>query len=269
MVARTHSLPASQSVAIKIVSRPQSKFIEKAAPRTRITEEQTGAAAARKAAAREREESRPHDDLQEQATQVVPYLARRFGLTFRGRVLELGAGAAWLSAALSKIPSVVEIIATDPAGRRLKEEAPEVFRRTGANEAKITRMPSDLHRLDFPDNHFDFVVCAAVLNRTANIVAALREARRVLKPGGRFVAVREPVLPRLKFKSGRAGQRTSAGLELYSLEDYERFFTAAGLTMESKRVNLASGMKYYFNEMFNGLTHSRYALVARKPVNRR
>jgi SAM-dependent methyltransferase len=251
------------------VTRPQSRFIEKTASRRRLTEAQAAAAAARRAAAREREEARVTDDLEEQAAQVVPYLARRFEVRFRGRILEIGAGAAWLSAALSKVPAVVEIIATDVSGRRLKEEAPEVFRRLGANEAKITRMPGDLHRLDFPDNHFDFVVCAAVLNRTVNIVAALREARRVLKPGGWFVAVREPVLPRLKFKSGAAAQRTSAGLELYSLDDYDRFFTAAGLPMESKRVNLDSGMKYFFNEMFNGLTHARYALVARKPTVRR
>ena len=251
------------------MSRSQSKFIEKAPARIRLTEEQVAAAEARKAAARERETARSADDMQEQAAHVVPYLARRFELTFRGRVLELGAGAGWLSAALSKIPSVVEIIATDPAGRRLKDEAPEVFRRAGANEAKITRMTGDLHRLDFPDSHFDFVVCAAVLNRTANIVEALREARRVLKPGGRFVAVREPVQPRLQFKSARSGQKTRGGLELYSLEDYERFFTAAGFKMESKRVNLDSGMKYFFNEMFNGLTHARYALVARKPTTRK
>ncbi len=235
--------------------------------RARASEEQAANAAARRAAAREREERR-NDDLQERATEVVPYLARRFGLTFRGRVLEIDAGAAWLSAELSKLPGVVEIIATDTSARRLKEEAPRVFAKLGAIEKKITRMPGDLHRLDFPDNHFDFVVCAAVLNRTVNIVAALREARRVLKPGGKFVAVREPVRPLIKFKSRSAASEAAerAGRSLYSRDEYGRFFAAAGLEVDFKRVNLASGMKYYFNNMFNGLTHARYALIARKPV---
>ena len=62
------------------------------------------------------------------------------------------------------------------------------------------------------------------------------------------------------------GAAARVGRSLYSRDEYERFFAAAGLEVEFKRVNLASGMKYYFNSMFNGLTHARYALVARKPV---
>lgn len=249
------------------LNEPQSKFVEKPASRVRASDEQAANAAVRRAAAREREE-RTNDDLQERAAQVAPYLAKRFGVTFGGRVLEIDAGAAWLSAELSKLPGVVEIIATDTSAKRLKEDAPRVFAKLGAIEKKITRMPGDLHKLDFPDNHFDFVVCAAVLNRTVNIVAALREARRVLKPGGKFVAVREPVRPLIKFKSRSAASEAAerAGRSLYSLDEYERFFSAAGLEVEFKRVNLASGVKYYFNKMFNGLTHARYALIARKPA---
>lgn len=218
-------------------------------------------ATARAVSARERE-SKAGGDAAEHAPQVLAYLAKRFGFNFRGRILEIDAGAGWLSAELSKQPGVVEIIATDTSGKRLKEEAPRVFAKCGAIESKITRMAGDLHKLEFPDNHFDFVVCAAVLNRTVNIVAALREAKRVLKPGGRFVALREPVRPLLKSRLAAA----RGGGSLYAREEYERFFSAAGLEEEFKRVNLASGMKYYFNKLFNGLTHARYALIARKPV---
>lgn len=246
------------------LSKSPSKFIEKAPARSRATAIQAGTAAARRAAARERE-TRLDDDLQERAALVVPYLNKRFGLVFRGRILELGAGAAWLSAELSKLPGVVEIIATDPSGKQLKEEAPKVFAGVGAIEHKITRMRSDLHRLEFPDNHFDFVVCAAVLNRTVNIAEALREAKRVLKPGGWFVAVREPVESKLRMESKRAAeQRARTGRQLYSLDDYRRFFAAAGLAVECKPVHLSSGVKFFFAQMFNGLTHARYALIARK-----
>jgi SAM-dependent methyltransferase len=246
------------------LSRPESKFIEKP-PRSRA-----GVAdISRKAFPRERETA-INDDLQERAAKVAPYLTRRFGIEFRGRILEIGAGAAWLSAELSKLPGVVEIIATDAVGKRLREEAPRVFARLGAIERKITRMPGDPHRLDFPDNHFDFVVCAAVLNRTVNIASALREAKRVLKPGGCFVAVREPVKSRLKLDTKRAvAERAQTGRRLYTLDEYGRFFAAAGLPVEFKPVHLSSGLKFFFTQMFNGLTHARYALIARKPVRPR
>ncbi len=129
-------------------------------------------------------------------------------------------------------------------------------------------MPGDFHKLDFPDNHFDFVVCSAVLHHAANIVQVLREAKRVLKPGGRFVAVREPVWPLVKMKS-RAKMlarlvATGVNEHFYALADYKEFFKQAALPLEVKRVNLARGFKYYVNKVVNGLTHARYAFIGIK-----
>lgn len=248
------------------VNQPRSKYIDRSPARTRVGPTQAALSAARRAAARERD-SRIKDDLQERAAKVAPYFGKRFGIEFRGRILEIGAGAAWLSAELSKLPAVVEVVASDTSGRRLKEDALRVFTKLGAIERKITRMLADPHRLDFPDSHFDFVVCAAVLNRTVNIASALREAKRVLKPGGWFVAVREPVESKLRLESRRAAEeRARTGRRLYTLDEYKRFFAAAGLKVECKPVHLSSGLKFFFTQMFNGLTHSRYALIARKPV---
>ncbi len=39
----------------------------------------------------------------------------------------------------------------------------------------------------FPDNHFDMVVALGCLHHTGNLQQALKECRRVLKPGGRLV----------------------------------------------------------------------------------
>src|ERR1017187_7940652 len=70
----------------------------------------------------------------------VPFLTVHSGVEFRGRILEIGAGVAWLSAELSKQPRVVEITATDSSPKLLKEQAPKVFKMLDANAAKITRM---------------------------------------------------------------------------------------------------------------------------------
>jgi ubiquinone/menaquinone biosynthesis C-methylase UbiE len=206
--------------------------------------------------------------VKEDFPRFIPFLTEKCGVEFRGRVLEIGAGGAWLSAEISKLPRVVEVVATDLSPRLLKEQAPKVFKLVQAHTPKITRMPADFHKLGFPDNHFDYVVCSAVLHHAANIVQVLREAKRVLKSGGRFVAVREPVWPLVRLKS-RAKTleklvKTGVNDRFYTLSDYREFFRQAALPLEVKRVNLSRGLKYYVNEVVNGLTHARYAFIGTK-----
>lgn len=206
--------------------------------------------------------------MREDYPRFVPFLTRKCGLHFHGRILEIGAGACWFSAALSRLPRVVEIVATDFSPRLLKDFAPRVFELLGARADKITRMPADFHKLPFGDQRFHFVVCSAVLSQAVNMVTVLREARRVLRPGGKLVAIREPVWPRFPFRA-RTRRPASRALapgeeQWYTLEEYGEFFARAGFKLEARRVNLSSGLKYYFNEVVNGLTHARYALVATK-----
>ncbi|HVV69942.1 MAG TPA: class I SAM-dependent methyltransferase [Verrucomicrobiae bacterium] len=206
--------------------------------------------------------------VQEELPRFVPFLTRKCGVEFRGRILEIGAGGAWLSAELSKLPKVVEVITTDFSPKLLQEEAPKVFRLLKAKTAKITRTPGDFHKLDFPNNYFDFVVSSAVLHDATNIVQVLREAKRVLKPGGQLVAIREPVWPLVKIKSRSkmVARLVNTGINerFHSLSDFKEFFRQAALPLEVKRVNISSGFKYYFDAVVNGLTHARYAFIGTK-----
>jgi ubiquinone/menaquinone biosynthesis C-methylase UbiE len=117
------------------------------------------------------------------------------------------------------------------------------------------------------------VVSSAVLHHATNIVQVLREAKRVLKPGGRFVAIREPVWPlvRLKSRAKMLQKLVATGVNerFYTLSDYKEFFRQAGLPMDVKRVNLSEGFKYYLNQMVNGFTHARYAFIGVKPGSKR
>jgi SAM-dependent methyltransferase len=49
-------------------------------------------------------------------------------------------------------------------------------------------MQSDIHALEFPDEHFDFVLAEGVLEYCADIERAFRELVRGLKPGSHLVA---------------------------------------------------------------------------------
>ncbi|MBC8097070.1 MAG: methyltransferase domain-containing protein [Akkermansiaceae bacterium] len=250
------------------MSSSESKYVEKKAYLSRYTHE-------RNVALRESEDRLKAEfnaewlrSVKEDLPKFIPFLTKKCGIEFRGRVLEIGAGAAWFSAELSKLPNVVEVVVTDFSPKLLKEHAPKVFKALKANTAKITRMPGDFHKLDFPTNHFDVVVCSSVLHQATNMVQLLREMKRVLKSGGKFVAIREPVWPLVKLKS-RAKARaklTAAGVNdpFYTLADYRELFKQAGFPMEAKDVNLAKGFRYYVNQLVNGLTHARYAFVATK-----
>jgi ubiquinone/menaquinone biosynthesis C-methylase UbiE len=160
------------------------------------------------------------------------------------------------------------VITTDFSPKLLQQQAPRVFKALDANTAKITRMPADFHQLGFPANYFDFVVSSAVLHQAANIVQVLREAKRVLKPGGQFVAIREPVWPLVKIqsRSRMMAKLVATGVSdrFYTLSDYKEYFKQAALPCEARRVNLSSGFKYYMDKMVNGLTHARYAFIATK-----
>ncbi len=250
------------------MNRPESKYVEKKPRHPGHTHERL--LAQRETPARLAAEF--NDEwfrrVKEELPKFVPFLTKTCKVEFRGRVLEIGAGGAWLSAEISKLPKVVEVIVTDLSPKLLREQAPKVFKALNANTAKITRMPGDFHQLDFPNNHFDIVVSSEVLHQAANIVQVLREAKRVLKPGGQFIAIREPVWPLVKIKS-RAKMlaklvATGVNDHFYTLADYEEFFRQAALPCEAKRVNLSSGFKYYVDKVVNGLTHARYAFIATK-----
>ena len=252
------------------MSTTESKYIEKKGYLSRYAHERS--VARRESAERLELEFGDQEKwlrvVKEELTKFVPFLTRRCGVDFRGRVLEIGAGAAWLSAEISKQPRVVEVVTTDFSPKLLKEQAPKVFKLLSAHGSKITRMPADFHQMDFPDSYFDAVVCSAVLHHAANIVQVLREAKRVLKPGGKFVAIREPVWPLVKIKSRRKmlQKLVTTGIDdrFYTLADYKEFFRQAALPLEVKRVNLSRGFKYYVDKLVNGLTHARYALVGTK-----
>src|SRR3974377_1418627 len=102
---------------------PESKYIENKAYLARCAREQT--LAFREATDRLATEYGSEEEwlrcVNDTFPKFIPFLTENGGIEFRGRVLEIGAGGAWLTAEISKLPGVVEVFATDASPRWLKD----------------------------------------------------------------------------------------------------------------------------------------------------
>jgi ubiquinone/menaquinone biosynthesis C-methylase UbiE/aryl carrier-like protein len=111
---------------------------------------------------------------------------RQFGLKDGARVLECGSGPGYfLEKLLQEFPAVhVTGVEIDPflVQKSRDELAPYGQERHHLVEGSILGIP-------FEDNSFDFVIARLVLEHLPDPVAAAREMRRVVKPGGKVVVI--------------------------------------------------------------------------------
>jgi len=117
-----------------------------------------------------------------QITQGLSIMLRQLRLFHGARVMDFGAGTAWLSRILAYLHC--EAIAVD-----LSKSALELGRRViekdhFANQLKISYLPYDGVRIPLPDAHVERVCCFDAFHHVADQKATLREFFRVLKPGG-------------------------------------------------------------------------------------
>lgn len=122
------------------------------------------------------------------------------------RILDMGSGTGTVALAAAARWPAARVIAADPAAAML-----EVARRR-AEAARLPAAPgisylvAEAARLPLPDESVDVVLSSFVLQLVPDRGAALREALRVLRPGGRLAYVtwldrdsRRPFLPQQEF----------------------------------------------------------------------
>ncbi|GAA2412314.1 methyltransferase domain-containing protein [Streptomyces glaucosporus] len=102
-------------------------------------------------------------------------------------VLDVGCGPGTITADLAALVAPGEVTAVDASGDVL-EEARATAAGRGLTNVRFAR--ADVLALDFPDGSFDVVHAHQLLQHVADPVAALREMRRVCRPGG-VVAARD------------------------------------------------------------------------------
>jgi ubiquinone/menaquinone biosynthesis C-methylase UbiE len=133
---------------------------------------------------------------------VEPFVAQRGG---RVRVLEVGAGTGTLLlAALERWP-LAEFVATEPA-RGMLDLAESRVHGARPNDSRVTFVEGLADALPVGDNSIDLVISSFVLQLVPDRLAALREAGRLLMPGGMVAYVtwldrdsRRPFIPAEEF----------------------------------------------------------------------
>ncbi len=150
----------------------------------------------------------------------------------RGDTLELGIGT---GSNLAIYPAGAVLHGIDVSAPALSLAA----RRAGRVARAVTLVKGDAAALPFEDASFDTVVATFVLCSVGDVAQSLREARRVLRPGGTIrllehARARHPAIGALQDRSAPAWARVSGGCRLD--HDVLRAVRDAGLvTLEERQ----------------------------------
>lgn len=119
------------------------------------------------------------------ASNSAAYLLPR--LEAGARVLDVGSGPGTITVDLARRVRPGEVVGVD-ASAEVVAQANGLAESEGVANARFET--GDAYALEFPDDHFDVVHAHQVLQHLGRPVDALREWRRVLRPGG-LLAVRD------------------------------------------------------------------------------
>ena len=107
-------------------------------------------------------------------------LGERLPISAGMRVLETAAGTGVVTRALlDRMPQDARLVATD-----LSEDMIAIGREQVGDDPRLEWRPANAQALPFPDASFDTVVCQFGVMFFPDKALAMREAKRVLKPGG-------------------------------------------------------------------------------------
>ncbi|MDQ6827100.1 MAG: bifunctional demethylmenaquinone methyltransferase/2-methoxy-6-polyprenyl-1,4-benzoquinol methylase UbiE [Candidatus Eremiobacteraeota bacterium] len=103
----------------------------------------------------------------------------------QGQVLDLCCGTGDLVFHLLRSDPTLEVTGIDFCEPMLAAARSRARRAPGAGRARFIQ--GDVMQLPFPDQRFDAAIMGFSLRNVVDIVTTLREVRRVLRPGARFV----------------------------------------------------------------------------------
>ncbi|MEK6780152.1 MAG: class I SAM-dependent methyltransferase [Bacteroidota bacterium] len=123
-------------------------------------------------------------------TAMFENVEHKSGFRVFGNVLEIGGGSQYLSRFLS-VRKDINIVCTDISDQRIKLSN-QYYKTLPANIKTMGNINAQC--LPFKDEQFDFIIGDAVLHHIEDLRSGLYEINRCLKPNGKAIFIREPVL---------------------------------------------------------------------------
>lgn len=110
----------------------------------------------------------------------------------RGRILEVGAGDGWCSAAILRHYEVEESFIMEIDEAAIDSLIPETLRNFEVDDRKVTLVLGSFNAIPHVD-YFDFIIAMGSLHHSENLFVTLRSLWTALKPGGALLS-QEPAM---------------------------------------------------------------------------
>ena len=163
-----------------------------------------------------------------------------------GTVLDIGAGRGISSYAFAK--SGYSVVALEPNSSDLVG-AGAINRLAKSSNLDIKVVQEWGETIPFPDDTFDIVYGRAVLHHAHDLTKLCKEAARVLKPNGYFIATREHVISQKadlqKFLDSHPLHHLYGGENAYLLEEYITAINRSGLQIIKTLAPFQSVINYF------------------------
>jgi ubiquinone/menaquinone biosynthesis C-methylase UbiE len=186
-------------------------------------------------------------------TKQTREIRQRVCADLTGDVLEIGFGTGHNVPFLPR--AVTHLLAVEPSTRSVEL----AVKRVHASDADVEVIGLDGQRIPVDDHSVDAVLCTWSLCTIPDAVAAVREARRVLRPGGRFHFVEHGRAPdarvrRWQDRFNPIQQRIAGGCNLN--RDITGIIEAGGMTITNLDRYYGRGEPKMFGALYEGVATS-------------
>jgi SAM-dependent methyltransferase len=182
--------------------------------------------------------------------------------TTRGRALDVGSGRGIAAYALARDGWQTTALEPDKSGEVGAGAIRQLAAETGLTISVVEEWGEEL---PFASNSFDVVHCRQVLHHARDLRSFCREAGRVLKPNGIFIATREHVLSRRgdlqDFLNRHPLHRLYGGENAFLLDEYTSAITAAGIGLVKVLNPLESCINFFPRSKLNVRTQLAQKLL--------